>query len=40
MEKKLFVKEKAFEYERADYHDQVLYLNDRVQKLSRLYAEA
>ena len=31
-EKKLFVKEKTFENERADYHDKLLFLKDRVVK--------
>ena len=29
---KLFVKEKTFENERADYHDKLLFLKDRVVK--------
>jgi hypothetical protein len=31
------VKEKAFEVERAEYQDQVLYLNERVTKLAKSY---
>ncbi|KAL4507089.1 hypothetical protein ABPG72_001882 [Tetrahymena utriculariae] len=40
LEKKLLVKEKAFEYERADYHEKLLYLDERVKKISKLYSEA
>jgi hypothetical protein len=36
MEKKLLVKEKAFEYERAEYHDQILNLNTRVNALVKI----
>lgn len=35
VEKKLWVKEKAFEVERADYQDQLLYLNERVSDISK-----
>jgi hypothetical protein len=31
-EKKIYVKERAFELERADYKDQLVYLAERVQK--------
>lgn len=31
-EKKVFIKEKAFELERADYQDKLVYLQDRVNK--------
>jgi hypothetical protein len=31
-EKKIYIKEKAFELERADYKDQLVYLAERVQK--------
>jgi len=40
LEKKLLVKEKAFEYERADYHEKLLYLDERVKKISKLYGDA
>jgi hypothetical protein len=31
-EKKIIVKEKAFELERADYKDRLIYLQERVSK--------
>lgn len=37
LEKKLLVKEKAFEYERADCHEKLLYLDERVKKVGKLY---
>lgn len=40
LEKKLLVKEKAFEYERADNHEKFLFLDDRLKKISRLYSDA
>lgn len=39
MEKKLLVKEKAFEYERQDYHNQIIDLDDRVRRLSNLHKQ-
>jgi len=35
-EKKVFIKEKAFELERSEYQDRMVYLHDRVSKLSRI----
>lgn len=38
-EKRLYIKEKAFEIERAEYHDRILYLSDRVAKLLKINEE-
>lgn len=36
----MLVKEKAFEFERADYHEKIITLTDRVNKLQTLYKDA
>jgi hypothetical protein len=39
LERQLLVKSKAFECERAEYHEQILNYDQRVTKLSQLYQD-